>query len=104
MPREERDQIRTFCVHGEDVDAAWDLWSTFVEDGLLRAYRAAGGSLLSSIATFLGRCRLSIRTRRMGGLCNGRIYRPDHADPIDVASARFFPDSSFSTSAYFGEG
>ena len=90
VPMEVRDQLRSLCLCVDDVDAAWDRWSQEAEAGLLRAYQAAGGALSSVAqqASLDGR-RVSIRTRRLGGRCKCRIYRTDHSDPIDAASAGF---------------
>ena len=40
--------------------------------------------------SFIGRGRLTLRSRRLGSTCRDRIYRTDHVDPVDVASSFLF--------------
>ena len=70
------------------------VWSKEAEASLVRAYHTAGGPALAGPSSFLGRGQLSLRTRRLGGRCNHRTYRMDHADDFDVTNSGFFINSS----------
>ena len=85
MPTRVREQLRQTC-DSNDEDAAWRLWSCEAEACLIRAHQAAGRPALAR-ADSIGRGKLSLCDRRLGGRRRYRIYRTDHADPVDVASA-----------------
>ena len=59
-----------------------------------RACHTAGGPAISSHSSYVGRDHLSLRTERLGGRCEDRIYRMDHADEFNVTNSGFFVDSS----------
>ena len=91
-----REQLSLHCLNKE-VDAAWNLWCSEAEAGLLRGYTKVGGHLSASTESCIGRGKLRIRTRRLGGRSAGRIYRTDHSDPVDVSSSGFFFNSSLAS-------
>ena len=49
------------------VDDFWDVWSAGAEEGLFRAYCRAGGPVAGGAQRYLGRGRLRVRRRRLGG-------------------------------------
>ena len=66
---------------------------------LLKAYRRAGGPVISVIQAFLGRGALQVRRRRLGGRAvgggaAGKLYRVSHRGGVGVASAQSFVNSS----------
>ena len=77
-----------------DVDASWCLWSREIEACLARAYVTAGGPALLSPGSYVGRGKLSLRTKRLGGRCRDRIYCMNRADEFDVTHSGFFVNSS----------
>ena len=84
-----REQLRRTCDDNNvddawiNVDDAWNLWSRKAEAGILRACEAAGGPALA------GPSRLDRR-------CKDRLHCTDHAEPVDVATAGFFINSTLS--------
>ena len=83
------------------VDDFWSIWSKNAEAGLLHAYTLAGGPIAAGNSAFLGRGRLRIRRRRLGGQAVGgrsssRLYRASHSDEVDSNCAQFFVHSSLS--------
>ena len=90
---EVREQLFIAC-NSYDVDASWCLWSREAEACLARAYLTAGGPALLSPGCYVGRGKLSLRTKRLGGRCRDRIYRMNRADEFDVTHSGFFANSS----------
>ena len=83
------------------VDDFWCIWSESAEAGLFRAYSLAGGPTTAGSSAFLGRGRLRIRSRRLGGRAvrgkgSGRLYRICQGDEVDKQCAQFFVNSSLS--------
>ena len=83
------------------VDDFWCIWSESAEAGLFRAYSLAGGPTTAGSSAFLGRSRLRIRSRRLGGRAvrgkgSGRLYRICQGDVADKQCAQFFVNSSLS--------
>ena len=81
------------------VDDFWDVWSAGAEEGLFRAYCRAGGPVAGGAQRYLGRGRLRVRRRRLGGRSVGgvgssRLYRVSQGDDVDVSSAQYFVNSS----------
>ena len=67
--------------------------------GLFRAYCCAGGPVAGGAQRYLGRGRLRVRRRRLGGCSVGgvgssRLYRVSQGDDVDVSSAQYFVNSS----------
>ena len=83
------------------VDDFGSVWSEGAEAGLFRAYCWAGGPTSAGIYPYLGRGRLRIRRRWLGGKSAGgagstRLYRVSRGDDLDVESALFLsPRFSF---------
>ena len=90
-----RNELRRFCLTQPNVDAVWSVWSSAAETGLLTAFQMAGGPCPQGDSPFLGRGKVDIRVRRIGGRAPGRLYRPARADGVDVASCENFINSSF---------
>ena len=87
------------------MDEFWSVWSEGAEAGLFQAYCRAGGPTAGA-HTYIGRGRLRIRRRRLGGKCGGgagssRLYRVSRGDDLDVESAQYFVNSSLSPVAPF---
>ena len=81
------------------VDDFWDVWSAGAEEGLFRAYWRAGGPVAGGAQRYLGRGRLRVRRRQLGGRSVGgvgssRLYRASQGDDVDVSSAQYFVNSS----------
>ena len=81
------------------VDDFWDVWSAGAEEGLFRVYCRAGGPVAGGAQRYLGRGRLRIRRRRLGGRSVGgvgssRLYRVSQGDDVDVTSAQYIVTSS----------
>ena len=51
---EVRQQLHWACLEEPNVDVAWGVWSSSAENGLLSAYKAAGGPCPQGDAPFLG--------------------------------------------------
>ena len=94
VPVEVRNELRRFCLMQPDVDAAWKVWSSAAEAGLLTAYKIAGGPRPQGDSPFLGRGKVDIRVRRIGGRAPGWFYSPARADDVDVATCESFINSS----------
>ena len=94
VPVDVRNELRRFCTMQPDVDAAWNVLSSAAEAGLLTAYKIAGGPRPQGDSPFLGRGKVDIRVRRIGGRAPGRFYRPARADDVDVATCENFINSS----------
>ena len=82
------------CDKGS-VDDFRDAWSKGVESGLLQAFCSSGGPAAPGMDAFLGRGRLRVRRRRLGGRAvggtdAGRVYSVSHGDEVDAAAAQFF--------------
>ena len=86
VPVEVRSELRRLCISQPDVDAAWKVWSSAAEAGLLTAYKIAGGPCPQGDSPFLGRGQAGIRVRRVGGRAR--------ADDDDVATCESFNNSS----------
>ena len=94
VPVEVRNELRRFDLMQPDVDAAWKVWSSAAEAGLLTAYKIACGPRPQKDSPFLGRGKVDIRVRRIGGRAPGRFYSPARADDVDVATCESFINSS----------
>ena len=104
VPEEVQDELRRFCISEPDVDAAWRVWSSAAEYGLLSAHEAAGGPCSQGDAPFLGRGSAIIRNRRIGGRTPGRLHRPSRADAVDVDTCESFSNSSLTPVVFLGGG
>ena len=74
----------------------WDARSAGAEAGLQRAYHRSGGPVAPGSQAFLGRGRLRIRRRRLGGKAVGgsgvgRFYRvcADYTESVRVFASGF---------------
>ena len=66
---------------------------------VLRRVCRAGGPVAGGAQRYLGRGRLRVRRRRLGGRSVGgvgssRLYRVSQGDDVDVSSAQYFVNSS----------
>ena len=90
------------AVSRSAVDDFWSIWSKSAEAGFLfRAYALAGGPTAAGSSAFLGRGRLRIRSRRLGGRASGgtrssRLYRVCQNDEVDKHCGQHFVNSSLS--------
>ena len=71
VPTRVREQLRQTC-DDNDVDAAWYLWSREAQTSLIRVYQAARGPALAG-PNSIGRGKLPLGTRRLGGRCRNRM-------------------------------
>ena len=101
VPLETREQLHKACLEEPNVDAAWHIWCKAAENGLLCAYKAAGGPQPQGDLPFLGRGKAVFRNRLLGGRAPGRVHRPAKADPIDSANCFSFINSSLAPVVLF---
>ena len=101
VPGEVRAELRRFCCAEPDIDAAWKVWYSAAENGLLAAYNAAGGPCPQGDTPFLGRGEAIIRSRRVGGRAPGRLHRPARANEVDPATCESFINSSLAPVVLF---
>ena len=98
VPQDLGSQLRP-AHDNSDVDDFWTLWSSGAESGLFRPFSGAGGPVSGGSQMYLGRGRLRIRKRGLGGRCVGgacssRLHRVSQGDDVDVQSAQYFVYSS----------
>ena len=101
VPNEVRQQLHWACLDEPNVDTAWRIWCSSAEQGLLSAYKAAGGPCPQGDLPFLGRGKAFIRTRVIGGRAPGRVHRPARADPVDSANCFSYINSSLAPVVLF---
>ena len=58
------------------MEHAWGIWCRAAENGLLNAYKAAGGPCPQGDPPFLGRAIAVFRQRLVGGRAPGRVHWP----------------------------
>ena len=83
------------------MNATWDIWCNAAENGLLGAYKAAGGPQPQGDPPFLGRGKALLRARLLGGRAPGRVHRPARADPVDSSNCFSFINSSLAPVVLF---
>ena len=81
------------------VDDFWSAWRSGAEESLFRAYCRSGGPFAGNPQIYLGRDKLRVRIRRLGGLsaggsCSSRLYRVSQGDEVDTRAAQYFVNSS----------
>ena len=81
------------------VDEFWSAWSTGAEQGLFRAYCRAGGPVAGNPRLFLGRGKLRVCIRRLGGRsaggsCSSGLHRVSRGDAVDTRASQHFGTSS----------
>ena len=101
VPVDVRQQLHRACLEEPNVNAAWGIWCTAAENGLLYAYKAAGGPCPQGDPPFLGRGKAVFRTKLIGGRAPGRVHRPARTDAVDCANCLSFVNSSLSPVVLF---
>ena len=83
VPVEVRQQLHWAGLEKPNVDAAWGIWSSAAESGLLNAYKAAGGPCPQGDLPFFGRVRLFFVLGSLVVEPLGESNRPARTDPVD---------------------
>ena len=87
-------ELQESCHLSPDVDRALGIWCNAADNCLFQAYKEAGGPCPQGDPLFLGRGKVVIRTRLVGGRVPARIHGSAKADEVDSISCHAFINSS----------
>ena len=101
VPVEVRQQLHMACLEEPDVNAAWSIWCTAAENGLLCAEKAAGGPCRQGDPHFWVEAKPSFVLGLLGVAPPGRVHRPARTDNVDSIKCYAFVNSSLSPVVLF---
>ena len=101
VPVDVRMELHQSCHTSPNVDLACDIWCRGAENGLLQAYKAAGGPCPQGDLPIIGRGKAVIRVRQVGVRAPGEVHSPARADAVDCGNCCEFINSSLSPVVLF---